>query len=125
LPVKYKNILYSIFALSIVSHAVQYFQNRSFWFNEAGRALNFIYLSIHELIDRTANMTVFKSYAINFKDRLGLGKVNHFTSIEGVPMYKDHEYELVSVYNNTTDQDHDAMAHMVLFLRDKNYKKRD
>ena len=75
-----------------------------------------------ELIDRTSNTTVFKSYAKNFKDRLGLEKVDHFTSIEGVPVYKDHEYELVSVYNNTTDQYHDAMAHMVLFLRDKHYQ---
>ena len=36
-------------------------------------------------------------------------------------MYVDHEYELVSVYNNTTPEDVDAMAAMYLFLHNKEF----
>lgn len=71
-----------------------------------------------ELIDKTAGVTVIKSYAKNAEGKIGLNNVDYFSSREGVPIYKGHEYELVSVYNNTSGQDQDAMAHMVLFLKD-------
>src|SRR6185503_18461204 len=54
-----------------------------------------------ELVDLTAK---------NFKDRIGLERVGEFSSAKGIPVFKDHAYELISVYNNTTDQDQDAMA---------------
>jgi len=76
-----------------------------------------------ELKDRTTGETVIKSFAQNFTDRLGLKNVDYFSSVEGVPIFKDHEYELISIYNNTSGVDQDAMGHMVLFLYDKYFRK--
>ncbi len=76
-----------------------------------------------ELRDRTTGKTVFKSYAENFKKGLGLSRVDTFSSRKGLPIYKNHEYEIISVYNNTASEDQDAMAVMVLFLFDKSFKK--
>jgi hypothetical protein len=45
--------------------------------------------------------------------------VDHFSSREGIPLYRDHEYELVSIYNNTTPVDQDSMAVMHLYVRDR------
>lgn len=73
------------------------------------------------LVDRTAGQELFRSHARNHRDRLGLETVEHFSSVEGIPVYKDHEYELVSTYDNKSAQNSDAMAHMVLFLKDKQF----
>ena len=35
-----------------------------------------------------------------------------------MPLYKDHEYELVSTYDNTTPDKQDAMATMFFYLYD-------
>ena len=82
------------------------------------------YIAVHlhpfaeslELRDRTDNRTVFKSNTRQAKGRIGLEHVDYFSSEEGLPMYKDHEYELISIYNNTSDEDQDAMALMYLYL---------
>jgi len=84
--------------------------------------VHFIAVHVHpfaeslELRDRTADRTVFKSQVRQMKGRIGLEYVDFFSSEEGVPMYKDHEYELISIYNNTTDEDQDSMAVMYLYL---------
>ena len=72
-----------------------------------------------ELIDVTENKSIFKGVAINSEDGVGLDHVTHYSSKEGIPIYKDHEYELVSIYNNTSGEDRDAMAAMMLFVLDK------
>ncbi len=85
------------------------------------------YIAVHlhpfaeslELYDLTADQTVFKSHAENRKEGIGLNHVDAFSSIEGVPVFKDHEYELISVYNNTTEEDQDSMAVMYLYLLDR------
>ncbi len=89
------------------------------------------YIAVHlhpfaeslELRDRTTGQSVFKSNAENFKDRIGLAKVDYFSSEEGIPIYKDHDYEIISVYNNTSKEDQDVMAVMILFLHDKQFQK--
>ena len=73
------------------------------------------------LVDRTNGRELFRSRAHNHPDRLGLERVESFSSVKGIPIYKDHEYELVSTYNNRSANSSDAMAHMVLFLRDKQF----
>ena len=75
-----------------------------------------------ELRDITADKTVFVSRAENFPDRIGLTKVDAYASVEGIPVFKDHEYELVSVYNNTSGVDQDSMAVLLLYLRDADLK---
>jgi hypothetical protein len=58
------------------------------------------------------------SKATNPAGRIGLTHVDTFSSVDGVPMYKDHQYEIVSVYNNTTKEAHDSMASVFLGFSD-------
>jgi len=89
------------------------------------------YIAVHlhpfaeslELRNRTTGETVFKSNTRNFSDRIGLDKVDSFSSAEGVPLFQEHEYEITSIYNNTSDEIQDAMAVMILFLKDKRFIK--
>ena len=90
------------------------------------------YIAVHlhpfaeslELRDLTAGKTVFKSEAKNFEDRIGLAHVDYLTSVEGVEVFADHEYEMVSVYDNTTSEPQDSMAVMYMYLRDLEFDKR-
>ncbi|MGE4605458.1 MAG: hypothetical protein AAEJ52_01805 [Myxococcota bacterium] len=43
--------------------------------------------------------------------------MTHVSSADGIPIYRDHEYELISTYNNTSGVDQDAMATMFLYVR--------
>jgi len=89
------------------------------------------YIAVHlhpfaeslELRDRSTGETVFQSKARNYEDKIGLKKVEYFESVEGLPLYKGHEYEIVSIYNNTTQEDQDSMAVMYLYLHDLEFRK--
>ena len=74
------------------------------------------------LIDKTTNETVFASQAENFREKIGLKKVDYFASPEGLTIYKDHDYELVSVYENTTDEPQDSMAVMYMYFADQRFR---
>lgn len=76
-----------------------------------------------ELRDVTEQRTIFKSDAVNFRDRIGLESIASFASAEGVPFYMNHEYELISSYNNTSQQRVDSMAVMYLYLHDTEFDK--
>ena len=85
------------------------------------------YIAVHlhpfaeslELRDLTADKMVFKSVARNFEDRIGLAHVDYLESASGIDVFADHEYEMVSIYENTSGEDHDAMATFVLYLHDR------
>jgi hypothetical protein len=87
------------------------------------------YIAVHlhsyaislELWDRTLNQRVFMSQAKNYSDRIGISHLQHYSSEEGIPVYRDHEYELVSVYHNPTESPVDAMAIMYLYYWDKKF----
>jgi hypothetical protein len=91
------------------------------------------YIAVHmhpfaesfELRDLTADRSLFKSNVQNLDGEIGLAHVDFFSSEEGIPAHKDHEYELVSVYNNTTDQDQDSMAVMYIYFLDQEYRGPD
>jgi hypothetical protein len=70
-----------------------------------------------ELRDVTTNETVFIAKAEQATGGIGLASVTQFSNADGVPIYRDHEYDLISVYNNTSGVDQDAMATMLLYLR--------
>lgn len=74
------------------------------------------------LKDLTSGEILFQSNMKNYADRIGVEKVEHYSSAEGIPVYKDHEYALISTYNNTSNEIHDAMAIMYFFLLDKEFK---
>jgi len=77
-----------------------------------------------ELRDLTTGKTVFKSKARNeSRRRIGLAYVEYFSSKEGLPLYKDRRYELVSVYDNKSGAPQDSMAAMFLYLADREFKK--
>jgi cyclophilin family peptidyl-prolyl cis-trans isomerase len=73
------------------------------------------------LRDTTTGTDIISAKAVNPKNRVGLDRVDAFISIEGVPMYKDHHYEMVSVYDNPTKQNADSMASMFLALDDPEF----
>ena len=75
-----------------------------------------------ELRDLTTGETVFKSYARNTADRVGLESVDSYSSEEGLPIFKDHEYGLISIYANDSGQPQDAMAVMLLYVHDKGFR---
>lgn len=71
------------------------------------------------LVDLTEGKTLFESTVRPMTERLGIDHVDYYSSEQGIPLYRDHEYELISVYNNTSDQPRDAMAVLYLYLHDK------
>ena len=86
------------------------------------------YISVHlhpfaeslELRDLTTGKSVFKSMATNSTGSIGLDHVEFYSGTEGIPLYKDHEYTLISVYDNDSGEQQDAMAVMFLYMRDQN-----
>ncbi len=89
------------------------------------------YIAVHlhpfakslELIDRTTGRSVFRAEVDPAPGRIGIDRVDHLSSPEGIPIYKDHQYELVSVYDNTSGEDQDSMAVMYLYLLDKDFRR--
>ena len=77
------------------------------------------------LIDRTTGETVFRSNVEAAPDKIGIKRLDYFSSPNGIPIYKDHEYEIVSVYNNTSGEDQDSMAVMFMYLHDTRFEKPD
>jgi hypothetical protein len=88
------------------------------------------YIAIHvhpfaeslELRDLTTGETVYKASVVNFDDKIGLVSAEHFTSVEGLKLFKDHEYTLISIYQNNSEVRQDAMASMFLYLHDPAYE---
>ncbi len=70
-----------------------------------------------ELRDLTTGESVLIAEATQTEKGIGLGNVTHISSSDGIPIYRDHEYELVSTYNNTSGVDQDAMAAMFMYVR--------
>lgn len=69
------------------------------------------------LRDLTTGEAVWTSRARQAEGKVGVAEIEHFSSVEGLPLYKDHAYELESVYDNTSGVDRDAMATLFLYLR--------
>lgn len=89
------------------------------------------YIAVHlhpfaeslELIDRTTGETVFRAEVDPADGRIGIDRVDHLASAEGIPLYADHEYELVSVYDNTSGEPQDSMAVMYMYLLDHGFQR--
>jgi len=90
------------------------------------------YVSVHlhpfaeslQLQDLTTGQTVLASAAENRPERIGLARVDQIESREGITLHKDHQYELVSRYNNTSGGNRTAMAVMYLYLEDTEFRRR-
>lgn len=75
------------------------------------------------LRDTTTGKDVFRAKATNPATGIGLARVDRFFSVEGIPLYKSHTYELVSVYDNPTHENADSMASLFLGLDDPEFVK--
>jgi hypothetical protein len=76
------------------------------------------------LRDATTGDTVLASKAENRQERIGLARVEQIASREGITLHRDHQYELVSSYNNTTSKNRTAMAVMYLYVEDTEFRRR-
>ncbi len=91
--------------------------------------VHFIAVHLHpwaeslKLVDLTAGETVFEAGTELPSDRLGLDRVDYLASHEGLRLYKDHQYELVSVYDNKSTENSDAMASMFLYMADEAWRR--
>ena len=74
-----------------------------------------------ELRDLSTQSTLFKLRVHRNGASPNPTAVEHFNDVKGLPMFKDHRYELVSVYNNDSEKTQDAMVNMFLFLHDKTF----
>lgn len=75
------------------------------------------------LRDVTDDKTLFVCEFETAEERGNLLGCNYYSSEEGIPIYQDHDYELVSVYDNRSDEDQTAMAIMYMYAVDKRFKK--
>jgi cyclophilin family peptidyl-prolyl cis-trans isomerase len=75
------------------------------------------------LRDTTADKTIWTATAKNPESGLGLAHADSFVSLKGVPLYRDHKYELISVYNNTSGTNQDSMASIYFALADPEFVK--
>jgi hypothetical protein len=93
--------------------------------------LHYVAIHLHpfaeslELRDLTTKESIYKAKARQADQGIGLSHVDFFSSEAGIPLYKDHEYEVVSVYENTSNEPQDSMAVMNLYLHDKRFRKPD
>jgi len=89
------------------------------------------YIAVHlhpfaeslELIDRTTGETVFRAEVDPADGKIGIDRVDYLASAEGIRLYQGHEYELVSVYENTSVESQDSMAVMYMYLLDHGFRR--
>ena len=83
------------------------------------------YAESFELRDLTTNTTVWKADGESLTQGVGLDRISHYASPEGIPVFARHRYELVSVYDNKSKEDQTAMAFMFFYVHDKFFRKPD
>ena len=83
------------------------------------------YAEFIELRDLTTRQSLFKIQIKNSRDGFSITEIKPFSSEKGLPIYRNHEYEMVCQYNNTTNHDIDAMAFMFVYLLDRNFDREE
>jgi hypothetical protein len=73
-----------------------------------------------QLRDLTTGETILSLSSRDWPDRIGVAHVDEFKSISGIPVFRDHRYEIVAEYDNTSGASTDAMAILYLYLLEKN-----
>jgi hypothetical protein len=76
------------------------------------------------LQDVTTGDTLFVIRARDWDDRLGVAHMDEISSEQGIPLHKDHHYELITNYDNTTPADIDAMSILYLYCRDWTFENK-
>lgn len=89
--------------------------------------IHYIHAHLHpygkflRLRDLTTGDIVFESTFATNADELSIRKATHFSSSQGKWIYRDHEYQLESVYENPLAGPIDAMAVMYLYFHDREF----
>lgn len=73
--------------------------------------------------DVTTDKTIWTATAKNPEKGVGLAHADSFESLKGVPLFRDHKYELISAYNNTSGVNQDSMASIFFGLADPEFTK--
>lgn len=66
-------------------------------------------------IDVTAGKTLWQTSVVYEKNRRQIARIPEYSSVQGFPVFKDHEYEIEADYDNTTGETVDAMAAIYLY----------
>lgn len=89
-----------------------------------GGTIHYIKLHLHPyglsvaLVDKTAGKTLWKGEAKTVPGRGVLTDIDYYSSETGIPIDTTHEFEIVSVYDNTLDHVTDAMAVLRVYVAD-------
>ncbi len=73
------------------------------------------------LRDVTAGKDMFVIKSEDYKDKLGVARMDTLTFEQGVELKRDHKYELITVYNNTRGKPTDAMSIVYLYLLEQDF----
>jgi hypothetical protein len=76
------------------------------------------------LQDVTTGDTLFVIRARDWDDRLGVSHMDEISSQEGILLHRDHHYELITDYDNTTQNDIDAMSILYLYCLDRSFEEK-
>jgi hypothetical protein len=85
--------------------------------------VHYIWMHVHpyaesiEPRDQTAGSVVFKGRVTNDAHRAAVLATEGYADVQGMPVYRDHRYQLVTVYNNTSSHDVDAMSALWMYFR--------
>ena len=84
--------------------------------------IHFIKIHLHPygesvaLVDKATGEEVWKGRANNHPERAHLLAVDSYSDTAGIPIHRERDYELITVYDNPTDRPIDAMAVMRLYV---------
>ncbi len=89
------------------------------------------YIAIHvhptceslELVDTTTMESVYRAEVTPTGEGLGIKQVDFYSSQEGLLLKADHDYSLISTYQNDTGEEVDSMAVMFLYCHDPKFDK--
>ena len=83
------------------------------------------YARWQELRDKTSGDVLYRVSVHPSKDGSALEEIPAYSSIDGLPLRADHDYELATCYQNTSEEPITAMSIIFLYCLDKEFKAFD
>ncbi len=93
------------------------------WLTSERATVHYVATHLHNhgvsmrLRDVTADEVLWEAVVENEPDRVQIARIPAYSSAEGFPLRRDHEYEIEARYDNTSDRPIDAMAMMGVYWR--------
>lgn len=89
------------------------------------------YIAIHvhpfaetlEFWDKTTGELLHTFHCNQVEEGVGLKSIDYYSDPKGIPVFADHNYELVVTHNNTSGEDQTAMAFVFFYAEDKLFNK--